>query len=214
MLITSITQAQRDRERVNIFLDGEFSFGIDKQTLANYMLHQGLEISAELKTEILTTDAQNYLYRKLLFAWQQKPRSQKDLKTKALAMLSRREEKASAKKHLEIDPDKILPTVFEKLAVHGCTDTSFAEWYATQRAQQGKYGPRRVVSELRAKGVDPKLTQQAVHKAFVQQFSNSNDLAKSLLLKKYQVESIKQINDFKQRAKAYRWLLSRGVTPV
>lgn len=64
MTLTSISQAARDRERVNLFVDGEFALGIDKNTLTHFGLHQGMEVSAELLSKISQFDTVQYLYRR------------------------------------------------------------------------------------------------------------------------------------------------------
>lgn len=202
MTITSLTQAVRDPERVNIFIEGEFALAVDKQTLAEFQLFQGKEIDQEILNKLLNFDSVAYLYRRMLDMWARRPRSQKEMQAKLKELVQKREEKYG-----KLNLADISEQVFAKLERYGYNDSSFADWYASERARQGKYGRQKVKSELVLKGVSAQIINQLLDKYF----AGEAELATKLLQKKYGVESLKEISDPKLKAKAYRFLASRGV---
>lgn len=213
MTITSLTQAVRDPERVNIFIDGEFGFAVDKSTLAKHMLHREMEVSEEFVNQLIQEDTAQYLYRRMLDYWFKKPRSGRELRTKIQERIRKREERLEHKPSRfskNIDNDLVTEQVLEKMRSQGYDDAAFAEWFASERARQGKYGGQRVLSELLSKGVSRELANNAIK----QHFTDDTQLAQKLLQKKYGVDSIKEITDLKLRAKAYRYLAGRGVRSV
>lgn len=213
MTITSLTQAVRDPERVNIFVDGEFAFAIDKTTLAKHMLHRDMVLSEDLVHQLVHEDTVQYLYRRMMEYWFKKPRSSRELKTKIQERMKKRQERMEHKPtrfSQNLNMEEVSEQVVEKLRSQGYDDAAFAEWFSSERSRQGKYGAHRVLSELLSKGVSRELATQAV-KAH---FTDDAQLAQKLLQKKYGVDSIKEISDLKLRAKAYRYLVSRGVRAV
>ncbi len=209
MVITSLTQAVRDPERVNLFVEGEFAMGLDKQTLAEFQLYQGKEIDQELLNKLLNFDSVSYLYRRMLDWWGGRPRSSKELKDKIKTLLAKRQQKSDHVDHMD-HVDHIVEEILSKLNKYGYNDQSFADWYTSERARQGKYGKQKVQSELMLKGVPRDIMQQALAKYFPDDVA----LAEKLLQKKFGVSSLKEISDPKLKAKAYRFLASRGVRPA
>ncbi|MBL8015280.1 MAG: RecX family transcriptional regulator [Candidatus Doudnabacteria bacterium] len=213
MTITSLSQAARDRERVNVFVDGEFGFAIDKMTLAKHMLHQGMGLDEEKVSEILQEDNTQYLYRRILDFWFKKPRSRREVNTKIQELVKRRQERLDHKKPrfaANLNMEEIAVEIGARLQTQGFTDEKYADWFAAERARQGKYGKRKVILELQSKGINSRLAQEAVDR----HFGSDAELAQKLLAKKYKVSNLKEIADLKLRSQAYRWLLSRGVRPT
>jgi regulatory protein len=206
MTITSLTQAARDPERVNIFVEGEFAMGIDKQTLAEFKLYQGKEIDQELLNKLLSFDSVTYLYRRMLDWWGKRPRSSREMRDKVFELIKKREEKQGQR----VNPEEVFAAVQAKLDKYGYNDTAFADWFASERARQGKYGRQKVQSELQLKGVAREVISQVLDKYF----ENESVVAEKLLDKKYGVKNLKEIKDPKLKAKAYRFLASRGFRPT
>lgn len=217
MTITSLSQAKRDRERVNIFVDQEFAFAVDKNTLAKHMLFVGKELSIssgmeEIK-QILAEDTVNYLYRRLLDLWFKKPRSSRDITQKIRELQQKRQERLEHKPTkfmAEVSDDEITAEVTKKLVAHGYDDLAFADWFAAERSRQAKYGKTRVVSELRSKGISADIAKEVTNKYF----QNEEEQVVKLLQKKFGVGSVKEISDQKEKQKAYRYIISRGFSPV
>src|SRR5262249_318600 len=107
-----------------------------------------------------------------------------------------------------IDRHKLADAVLEKLGAMGGGDAQFAAWFAAERVRQGKSGSRKIVSELMSKGISQKMAQQAVAAVA----GDEGELQAKLLMKKYGVASLKEIKDLNLKAKAYRYLASKGFT--
>lgn len=64
MKITKIEQQKKNKQRMSVFIDGEFSFGVDNFTLLSLHLEEGSEISEEklavIKNSAVFEDAKNY----------------------------------------------------------------------------------------------------------------------------------------------------------
>lgn len=231
MTITSLSQAVRDPERVNVSIDGKFALGIDKQTLAEFRLFQGMEITSSLLNQLEQSDQINYLYRRMLDWWGKRPRSSREAEQKLKMLIKRRRVRKAGSNHgsteltmttsgdldqmdhvEQIDQgdrmDQVVNSVLSRLQNQGYDDASFADWFARSRADQGKYGKRKVAAELASKGVERNIVSAVIDRYF----ENETELARKLLMKKFGVESLKEIKDIKEKSRAWRWLASRGIS--
>lgn len=203
MIITAIIQAVRDPERINLSLDGEFAAGLEKNTLVEFSLFVGKEISEQQFHEIITADLGRYLLRRARGIWFRKPIAQSDLRPKLMKLLNaRRGIETISKEELQ----DIFESVFAKLAEANFGDRQYAFWFVEQRAHQAKYGKQRVLSELAAKRIARDIAKEAV----AQFFPDETEARDAVLLKKFGVTELKEISDIKERARAYRYLASRG----
>jgi len=198
MTITSISQAKRDKNRVNIFIDGEFRFGVDINTMSEYMLFQGKVLSQEELDTISSRDAVNYLYRRIKDWWYRRPRGSREVRTKLLELRS---------KHKDgLDDEEVIALVFTKLTDSGYSDDAFAEWYILERVRQGKYGRHKLRNELVSKGV----TREIISDKLDSLFTDEQAAGIKVLQKKYGVSKLTELTDFKIRERAYKFLSSRG----
>ena len=51
--ITQIEPQKHSRDRVNVYLDGAFAFGLEKEVLLVHSLHEGEEITDQLIDQVL-----------------------------------------------------------------------------------------------------------------------------------------------------------------
>jgi regulatory protein len=210
MLITSLQQGKRDRLRANVYIDGEFWAALEQTTIANYRLYQGLELKQADISQILFDDAVIYISRKL-FDWsQRRPRSQREIRNKLTEKFNKMTMKNYTASENVLDMQKLMDAVLEKLNKYSGGDEHFARWFAAERVKQGKYGSRKIISELIAKGIEPKVAQKIVKESA----PDETDLQVKLLLKKFGVERLKDITDLKTRSRAYRYLMSKGFTDL
>lgn len=86
------------------------------------------------------------------------------------------------------------------------SDERFAEAYLRQRSGKG-YGPRRIVAELRERGVDDALVSAQFREAVAQGEIDWYERAASVYSKKF---GDRPIEDMKERAKRMRFLQYRG----
>jgi regulatory protein len=56
-IITKIERQKRARQRVSLFIDGEFAFGISEETALKFRLVRGMELTPLLREDIQSADA-------------------------------------------------------------------------------------------------------------------------------------------------------------
>jgi regulatory protein len=139
--ITALEVQQRNKERVNVFLDGEFAFGLP--ILAAARLHKGQTLSeqqiAELKCLDATTRAFDYAVRLLA----RRPYSTAEIRRKLASK--------------DIEPD-FIEEVLDRLESMGYVDDyAFARYWVENRERFRPRGPRALRYELRQKGIAPAI---------------------------------------------------------
>jgi regulatory protein len=209
MQITNIVQAKKDKERVNIFVDGQFALAIDKHTLLKANIYKGKEFTEQELQDLANSDNIAYLTRKLVSWCYKKPHSSKEIKSKIAEMVDKRaraQAKGEEKDVVKPDLDLINQEVLARLARQGCTDQEFCKWYVQERSRQGKYGKNKIVSELLVKGISRPMAEKFTQEYLV----NQDEVATKNLQKKFGVDSVSEIDNFATKAKAIRYLRSKG----
>jgi regulatory protein len=125
----------------------------------------------------------------------QRPNSSSELKKK----LSRRADSTAS-----------VTIVLEKLREYGLADdVKFSETFATARLQNQGFGPSRVLRDLRAKQVSPRVAQEAIDRTFAG--VDEIELAKRFLERKYRgKDPARLFAEEKALAAAYRRLRMAG----
>jgi regulatory protein len=139
--ITALEVQKRNRERVNVYLDGEFAFGLPIIEAAQLQKDQVLS-----EEQIKALQAIDSLSRAL---------------DQAVKLLSRRPySTAEIRRHLESKqvPSAVIDEVLAKLAHLGYVDDrAFAEYWVENRERFRPRGPRALRYELRQKGIADEL---------------------------------------------------------
>jgi regulatory protein len=147
--ITALEVQKHNKERVNVYLDGEFAFGLPTVEAAH--LHKGQVLAEE---EIKALQAVDTLSR----AFDQ-----------AVRLLSRRPySTAEIRRYLETKqvPSAVIDEVLAKLAHLGYVDDrAFAAFWVENRERFRPRGPHALRYELRQKGIPDDLIE-AVLSAF------------------------------------------------
>lgn len=187
--ITAI-KPQTNGKRVNIYLDGEFGFGID---LENYVV-LGLKVNQEFTSEevekiIKKAGFQKSLDKLLRFATV-RPRSEKEVKD----YLKRKEIHESLHKEL-----------FNRLnRLELINDEKFARWWVDQRQSFKPKSKRILVGELRTKGIHKEIIEQTLSETNI----NEEKIAERELERKlYKWERL-SANEAKRKKSDY--LLRKG----
>lgn len=164
-IITSI-KPQKKGNRVNIYLDGKFSFGLD---LGNYM-KLGLKIDQELNedevVEIVKKGEFQKTSDKLLNFAILRPRSKREI----TQWLRRK------KVHESIHED-----LFNRLKrLELLDDEKFAKWWVEQRLEFRKKSKKEIQFELRAKGISSEIIRNVLDEVII----DEEKIAKELIEKK------------------------------
>jgi len=203
MQITALKQGIKDKERVNLFVDGSFKIAIDKATLTQEMLFVGKVVDKTFLEKLKNLDTYNLITRKLISWTASRPRSSREIADKIKMIVNNRNSNSF---NNQIDTNLLIEHVVNKLKDFDITDSKFGIWLIENRHSQGKYGKQRIQSELVSKGLSSSLAKELLNEHYIE----DTNIAIKLLEKKFGVVSVKDIKDPKLKSKAYRFLITKG----
>ncbi|HJX59133.1 hypothetical protein A2V61_03395 [Candidatus Woesebacteria bacterium RBG_19FT_COMBO_47_8] len=166
MPVITAVKPQRNKKRLNIYLDGKFGFGID---LENF-LRLGLKVEEELSEEdieeiVKKAEFQKTLDKLLRFATL-RPRSEKEINYWF----------KKQKVH-----ESIIPKLFERIKhLDLVDDEAFSGWWIEQRLTFKPKGVRALRQELRQKGIAKEIVDKVLAKTKIDEVG----MAKELMQKK------------------------------
>lgn len=144
--VTAIESQKRNPQRVNIYLDGEFAFGLTRLVAA--WLKVGDELSAEKIASLQEADAREQALQYALRLLTYRPRSQAEVR-------QRLEQRGWS--------EKIIEETLERLHQDGLlNDAAFAHSWVENRHTFRPRGRRLLIQELRQKGLDEQTIQDAL----------------------------------------------------
>lgn len=139
--ITGLKLQKRNKDRVNVYLDGEFAFGLSRIVAA--WLRTGQELSDEKIAELKGADHKEVALQRALNYLSYRPRSEQEVRQ-------------NLKKHGYDEPviDEILTRLRQGKLVD---DESFAELWVENRSEFRPRGSRMLQAELRQKGIPDRV---------------------------------------------------------
>ncbi|MBN2146682.1 MAG: RecX family transcriptional regulator [Anaerolineales bacterium] len=144
--ITALKAQKRNPQRVNVYLDGEFAFGLARITAA--WLQVGQELSDEKIAELQAQDAQEAAYQQALTLLNYRQRTAAEMRQRL------------AQKGLPAD---LVTAVIERLQRNSLlNDQRFAQDWVENRSQFRPRSARLMAAELRRHGIDQDAIAQAV----------------------------------------------------
>lgn len=183
--ITKIETQVKNKDRVNIYLDGEFSLGCSLELALTHHLKEGVEISQEKLNELVFENEKSVAL------------------TKAVTLLGKNlKTKSQLKKYLVEKgySPQIVSYVLEKLIEYNyINDENYAKIYV--RSVKNKYGKIKIKNQLKLKGVPEKVIEDVLS-----EFESEEDVILTLANKYLKGKSVTH----ETLAKLYRFLLSKG----
>jgi len=144
--ITAIQAQKRNPQRVSVFLDGEFAFGLSRIVAA--WLAVGQEISDEKIALLKTEDEYEVVYLKTLNYIQYRPRSSQEIR------------RYLAKNNT---PEAVTEKTLERLQRAGLVDDiRFAQTWVENRADLRPRSRQALAFELRQRGIDSQTISEAL----------------------------------------------------
>jgi regulatory protein len=192
MKITKIEKQKKHKDRYNIFLDGEFAFGLYEDSLLKFGLRTNDELSDKEITEI--KDYDGFIFGKTVaYSYlSYKQRSRKEVI-----------QKLRKNKIPEEVIDKIISLLVEMKYIN---DESYAKLYLENKLSGKPMGNRLLRIKLQEKGIDRETTEKVID----ENYDEEKELQSAeKLLEKYS-EKVKGKNDFEKRKKCFNYLVSRG----
>ncbi|MFW6078448.1 MAG: regulatory protein RecX, partial [Gemmatimonadota bacterium] len=152
MRITAIESQANSAERVNVYVDGEFRCGVAFELVRRAGLRSGDRVDAatleRLEREDLAWKAREAAYSLLAYRARTRWELRRRLSRKGF-------------------PEAVVEATVDAMVEKGYVDdASFAASFARDRVRLRPSGPRRIVRELRAKGVAAEVAGPIVEEVF------------------------------------------------
>jgi regulatory protein len=144
--ITALTVQKRNRQRVNVYLDGEFAFGLARIVAA--WLHLGMELDDAKIAQLRAEDEREVAFQRALRLINYRPRTAAEIREKL--------ERQSV-------PAQTIDSIFERLQTSGLVDDArFAKDWVENRAELRPRSRRALSYELKQRGVDQDTISEAI----------------------------------------------------
>lgn len=161
MKITAIAVQARDKQRVNVSVDGKYRFSLDMTQVVDLGIRVGKEYSEEELSRLEQESQYGKLYMRALEYCFSRPHSRREIEQ----YLYRKTRPTRTKKGEVRDgvstelTARVLGRLIEKGHVN---DESFARYWVEHRRQRTGASMRKLRAELGTKGVAPAIIDQAI----------------------------------------------------
>lgn len=184
--LTALTAQKHNPQRVNVYLDGEFAFGLARIVAA--WLEIGQELSDEKIAQLQAEDGRETAYQRALKLLNYRIRSESEVRK-------------NLKEHEIAEED--IEHVIERLKRSGLlNDQAFAQAWVENRSEMRPRSRRALAYELSRRGVDSQVIEQSLEGV------DEEGLAYQAAQKRSRKLHSTDWNDF--RTKMYRFLAQRG----
>lgn len=190
--VTAIVAQKRDPSRVSIFIDGEFAFGITSDTLVVVGLTKGKFLTSAEQAQILEKD-RGPAARAAAMAY--------------LARRARTREEVRRKLRDSGFGEAVTEAAISRLEELGYVDDRDYAWRFAAARLARRYGPRRILQDLRRRGISDRIAEEALRTEEESQdpFAAVRDLAEERFAR------LQRENDVRKRKKkVFDFLVRRG----
>lgn len=185
MIVTRITEQQKNAERASIYVDGKYSFSLTISQLLETKLKVGTELTDPDIKEYLRLSDEGKLKVRAHDWLTIRPRSEKEL----VEYLRKK----------GVDQEVIPTWIAEFQKKHYQNDTSFAIWWVEQRRKQLR-SESYIKQELRSKGI----SQETISEVLANNEDKDAQIIKQLIAKK------RRQTKYKDDQKLLEYLVRQG----
>lgn len=180
MKITAITAQQKDKNRLNVMVDGKYRFSLDIFQYADLGIKVGKDYSEE-ELHALETESQfGKVYARALEYCLMRPHSSREVRD-YLYRKTRDTRTKTGETKKGVAPE-ITERVFERLIEKGyIDDEKFTRYWVENRSLTKGASQRKLQAELQAKGVDRTIIEQQLTAS---SRSDDDELAKVIAKKR------------------------------
>lgn len=189
--ITKIEYQKKNKDRVNIYLDDKFEFGIDLNIMIKYSLSKNMEIDDEFISEILIAEDEVKAYNYAISVLSRRSNSEKELRIKMSGkgyeseLINRTIEKLKIKKYID--------------------DEDYSDRFIHDKITFSKYGKRRIKEALYNKGIDRQIIEEKIG------LINSDDeINRAFALGQKKLNTLTKEDNFKKYRKLSTFLIGKG----
>jgi regulatory protein len=165
--ITDLSAQVRDPERINVFLDGAFAFGLDREVALREGLRIGDELDAARVAALRAADDVAKATTNALGLLARRPRSEREVR-------DRLRQKGYA-------PEAIDAAIAKLEGWRYLDDADFARYWVENREAHQPRGRRLLEQELRQKGVDREVVREAIAAAELDEQAAALEIARKKL---------------------------------
>ena len=193
--ITKIERQERNRGRYSVFLDDEYSFGLDEEIVVNRNIAVDQYLAEEQIAELILVDERRRAKTKAFRYLANRDHSERELADKLVRNGFRKE---------------VIQRLTEELrGLHFLDDESFAKSFARSRLVQKPIGRRGMSNELKKRGITESILENTLEEIYSE--FDERELAKKLAEKKTgskrnadPLKTKKNLSDFLSR-RGFSW---------
>jgi regulatory protein len=167
--ITRIVQQQRNPERVSVYIDEEFAFGLPATEVVQRGLKRGQILTANDAVTMAAVDEGSRATDAAVNFISHRPRSEREVR-------DRLRKHGYSLEAIEMAVEKVRDWRY-------IDDRSFAEFWVENRVRHRPRGARMLSQELRQKGVDREVIDQVLDGTDLNEHEAALDLARKRLLR-------------------------------
>lgn len=189
--ITKLEVQKKNKDRVNVYLDGTFAFGADISIVGEYGLFKGKEIDDEYLQDVIAADEKQKAWNYALSFLSGRARTESEMK-----------QRLSDKGY---DDDISNGTILRLKSCGYIDDDDFSERFIRDRLALSKDGRLKIKQALYQKGVDRQTIEDKLGEV-----SDDDEFDRALAVAYKKLRSISETDIFKKKRKLYSYLLGRG----
>lgn len=186
-----ITAKSGRKDKIHIYIDGEYLLTVDEIFWFSCGLVSGDEINEEELTAFEEAAGSRRAFNSALNSLDYRDHSEKEIRAKLL------------RKH---DADYVDEAVEKLIELDLVNDERYAENYARELFERKKFGKMRIKSELRAKGISTDIANTAVEELFEEEEPDNVQRIVDIIGKRY----YNRMNDEVGRKKVFSALQRMG----
>ena len=163
--VTAIQSQTHDPDRVNVFVDGEFSFGLARDVATDFGLDKDRILDEAALADVLAREQLHKATNAALHFLAHRPRSEGEVR--------QRLRKGGY-------PEATIEQTLDKLRDwHYVDDSDFARRWIENRGAHRPRGARLLAQELRAKGIDPEIMSEALDEIGIDELTDALTIART-----------------------------------
>ncbi len=148
MKITKIEAQKKNSERVNIYINEEFAFGLSLELVYTHSLKKGMEVDADFLNNVLLHEEQLKANNIALRFLGYRMRAEKEIKDRL---------------YKENFDENIIENTIEYLRRNKLVDDfEFAKTFARDKMNLNNYGPQKIRFDLYQKGIDKQIIDEVL----------------------------------------------------
>jgi len=185
--ITAITVQKKDNDRFNLFVDGEFLFGVGVSTVAKNNLYINKDISDDEIEKIRIEDLVDRVYLRVSEYAINSHKTSKDIINYCRELLYTKADDWFPKDLLNELKETLPEQILQKLIDNGIVnDKIYAEMFVEDRLKYRPRSKRMIISELIKKGINVEQAKETVENIEI----DERKIIREILMKKYHTDKI------------------------